>query len=497
MPSPPNVLQLANVRIGGSYRPMMSGSIVNIATARSIIAANHARAISLGYTSVLDTVNNNRVTFTDTADVPNVAIDQWFVPFGHRYWNPRQPVTGQFINEVGALPPNALGTPVAAPPIGSSLEPATDIVAVFGQSNADGSGEGRYCAQVSVTGGHGGFAWNDNYHAFQSLADPIGVAAAESGLPGATGHGYNAGPWCRLCERAYGKIIPETGAALNRLIIFSGAVAGTPIEYWAVPSLYADNLTGTQSFTTGSKTFQASTASLFKFPYGGLRRITAASGDPAVQFMDCRITGYNATTGMLTVEVTAVNAGATGAPSSWTIAPVQAGVGYSATQAHLQSMIDHGIPPRRVVFIQGESNNGRPPSWSLRQGVEDAWESGFFAWSNIVVATMAPTGFVPPIYVARSTACFGRTPDDQAVIDALADAHPDVYVATAKGMEAIRTAQWKQVNTLTGPTARKIRKGVDLDLFGPDCRVDGCHVGNRGLDLEAEQWADIFYGSHN
>src|SRR5262245_15331540 len=140
--SPPMVLQLQNVKIGGSYRPMFSNQIITLDRARQIIAANHTAALALGYTSTLDS-EHNRVTYVQTSDPPNVEITQWFVPFGHRFTNPGLPITGQWLDPKASMPrPDPGMKAIVGPP--QPIGAGCDVIAVYGQSNAGGSGEGRF-----------------------------------------------------------------------------------------------------------------------------------------------------------------------------------------------------------------------------------------------------------------------------------------------------------------------------------------------------------------
>src|SRR5215471_6862255 len=202
---PPMVLQVQNVKIAGVYRNMFSNQIVTLDRAKQIIAANYTSAQALGYTASVD-ANDYQVTYTETVDPPNVTIVQYFIPFGRRYINPISPITGEWesIPTQSQTPRPTPQMKTIDPP--SGIGTGTDIIAVFGQSNSGGSGEGRFNAQVptpvapSQGGGTGGYCWNNDLNAFMALADPLGG--------GNDGQGYDAGPWARLCAKGLGQTIP-------------------------------------------------------------------------------------------------------------------------------------------------------------------------------------------------------------------------------------------------------------------------------------------------
>ena len=494
------VLQLVNIKVGTRHQPGWSNQIIELDAARNVHAVNNGLALAAGFNSVLEP-NHNRVVFTETADPPNVQITQWFIPFDHRYYNPIgfAPITGSWDKpQATTQPPDPQMKTIQAPPAG---RPGTDIILTMGQSNAGGYGEGRYQAQLSLDGGSGGYCWNDTIHAFQPLADPLGG--------GDEGRGFDAGCWARLGRECLGKLaIPETlssfptPTAMNRLIVSSGTGGGSEIGYWADTPVFFDSSSTTNIFPDISLgnvdlTWTVSTGRAIDNALHTVKQFTATSAGVEGMFMWGTVKSYNPTTGQLVTTIFSVNdpasVGLTG--TAWNIRPIAAGGGFAAGRAQLTSMIAAGFPPRRVVFVHGENQgNLGAPTWADASTQGLYWLKGFDSWSvGIKDAAVAAAGYCPLIYLAKTSICSRRGDDftTQQRTDA-SNKTPQDLISLAKSRFQQRAVAWARVNSAVSPNL-PIRLGVDLDQYGPDCRPDGCHIGNRGLDLQAIEWANIFY----
>src|SRR5262249_1084432 len=193
--------------------------------------------------------------------------------------------------------------------------------------------------------------------------------------------------------------------------------------------------------------FQVSTGVPWKYPIGYVRRFASLfpGHNPSMAFMDGSVIAYNSTTGQLTVNIFAVNQPEAGQSNNWQINPQFPGSAYNAANTSIVSMVNHGLLPRRVVFVHGESASNSPASWPNAAILAQYWGAGAVSFNGMIgdaVFVASGSKWRPLIYVGSTTICTlhtGASTPDQ--IDAVAARTPDSYVANAKGQERIRIVQ--------------------------------------------------------
>lgn len=483
------VLQMTDFKVAGKSQPHGTNQIITLARARAIIAANHAAAVSLGYTSALDP-DHNFCEYTETVDPPNVTVRQYFVGAGSRFRFGILPSTGQWVQPQATRErPGPLHRSIVPPAVGA----ATLIFASAGQSNSNGSGRGRFTAQVnSVDGGEGCYCWDNGRGFFTTLSDPMG--------DGNDGQGYDGGAMTRFGAKAFagGLAMPHNGFVPNRVIGYSGSEGGTLIEQWAPDTLYMTTSTTTNQLATGSRTFTVATGQQFKFPKGKSYRATSDTNGPFGGFMDGTVISYNNGTGELVLNVFAVGPQLPAGQffNDWTLKPVNAASCFDRFNSAVTNMANRGIPPRYIFFTHGESAAGSPGTWAESVITAQHWIAGTSAFCSSIGDTLfVVAGFRPTFYLGQTTVCNTRTSSlDAAQIDGAAARGPDSYIGNGKGSFSQRANAWALVNNLVSP-GLPIRRGPPLDSISPaNHRFDGCHIGDDGLDYHADRLMSAVFG---
>jgi len=142
----------------------------------------------------------------------------------------------------------------------------------------------------------------------------------------------------------------------------------------------------------------------------------------------------------------------------------------------IRDMIDHGLTPTTMLWVQGEADVATPGE-TYRSQVRSMYQSAREAGLN------------SPIFIAKTTICVsrGKTQTKQE-IDAVLNSAPLGIITQENYFYQMR----ETIDELIEQADHALfRRGPDLDSIGPEFRYDGCHMSRRGLDTHADLWLRI------